>query len=59
MAAEFIIVAAGALAAGVVTGLVGFGTGLTALGFWLQVIEPTVAAPWWPDARLPVRFSRC
>lgn len=45
MVIEIIIVAAGALTAGFVTGLVGFGTGLAALGFWLQVIEPAVAAP--------------
>jgi len=38
-------VGAGALAAGYVTGLAGFGTGLIALGFWLHVIDPVVAAP--------------
>ncbi|MDH3913367.1 MAG: sulfite exporter TauE/SafE family protein [Rhodospirillales bacterium] len=35
----------GALAAGYVTGLAGFGTGLIALGFWLHVIDPLLAAP--------------
>jgi hypothetical protein len=29
---------------GVVTGLAGFGTGLTALAFWLHVVNPVVAA---------------
>jgi uncharacterized membrane protein YfcA len=38
-------VGAGALAAGYVTGLTGFGTGLIALGFWLHVIDPLLAAP--------------
>lgn len=38
-------VAAGALLAGFVSGLAGFGTGLVALGFWLHVIEPHLAAP--------------
>ena len=36
---------AGALAAGFFSGLTGFGTGLVALGFWLHVIEPRLAAP--------------
>lgn len=40
-----LVVAVGALCAGFVTGLAGFGTGLVALGFWLHVIEPRVAAP--------------
>ena len=38
------IVALGALCGGFVTGLAGFGTGLTALGFWLYVLDPVVAA---------------
>ncbi|WP_349569225.1 sulfite exporter TauE/SafE family protein [Azotobacter salinestris] len=38
------IILAGALSGGFVTGLAGFGTGLTALGFWLHVVEPVVAA---------------
>lgn len=39
-----IIVLLGALAGGFVAGLAGFGTGLTALGIWLYVLEPAVAA---------------
>ncbi|MDH3580150.1 MAG: sulfite exporter TauE/SafE family protein [Hyphomicrobiales bacterium] len=35
----------GAALAGIVMGLVGFGTGLAALGFWLFVVEPTLAVP--------------
>ncbi len=35
----------GALLAGFVMGLVGFGTGLAALGFWLFVVEPSLAVP--------------
>jgi len=35
----------GAGLAGFVTGLAGFGTGLFALGFWLHMIEPSLAAP--------------
>ena len=38
------IVVLGALCGGFVTGLAGFGTGLTALGLWLYVVEPVVAA---------------
>ena len=38
-------IGAGALAAGFVSGLAGFGTGLVALGFWLHVIDPLLAAP--------------
>lgn len=38
------MVVAGALAAGFVSGLSGFGTGLTALGLWLHVINPVIAA---------------
>ncbi|MFB8829176.1 hypothetical protein ACE0DR_06800 [Azotobacter sp. CWF10] len=38
------IILAGALSGGFVTGLAGFGTGLTALGFWLHAVEPVVAA---------------
>jgi uncharacterized protein len=37
-------VAAGALIGGLLNGLTGFGTGLTALPLWLQVLEPAVAA---------------
>jgi uncharacterized membrane protein YfcA len=35
----------GALAAGFVTGLAGFGTALVALAFWLHVVEPGLAGP--------------
>jgi uncharacterized membrane protein YfcA len=38
------IIILGALCGGFVTGLAGFGTGLTALGFWLYVVDPVVAA---------------
>lgn len=40
-----IIVTLGALAAGFVSGLAGFGTGLIAMGIWLHVMPPSVAAP--------------
>ncbi len=40
-----LIIGAGALVAGFVSGLAGFGTGLVALGFWLHAIEPLLAAP--------------
>ena len=39
-----IVVFCGALAGGLVNGLTGFGTGLTALGIWLYAIEPATAA---------------
>ncbi len=39
------VIALGALAAGFVTGLAGFGTALVALAFWLHVIDPRVAGP--------------
>lgn len=39
-----LVVMAGAVAGGFVTGLAGFGTGLVALGFWLRVIGPASAA---------------
>lgn len=35
----------GAALAGLVMGLVGFGTGLAALGFWLFVVDPRLAVP--------------
>ena len=45
MGLEFLlIVMAGALAGGFVNGLAGFGTGITALGLWLFVLSPSVAA---------------
>lgn len=40
-----IIVLAGGLTGGLVNGLTGFGTGLTALTFWLYVVPPVVASP--------------
>lgn len=40
-----LFVLAGALAGGFVNGLTGFGTGLTALSFWLHVVPPVLAAP--------------
>jgi uncharacterized membrane protein YfcA len=39
-----IVVFAGALAGGFVAGLAGFGTGITALGIWLYVVEPAQGA---------------
>jgi uncharacterized protein len=38
------IVLLGALAGGFVSGLAGFGTGITALGIWLYALQPTAAA---------------
>jgi uncharacterized membrane protein YfcA len=38
------VLAIGALCGGFVSGLAGFGTGLVALGFWLHVVNPVVAA---------------
>ncbi len=40
-----LVIGAGALVAGFVSGLAGFGTGLVALGFWLHAVEPILAAP--------------
>ena len=40
-----LIVLAGALLAGFVNGLAGFGTGLVALALWLHAIDPVLAAP--------------
>jgi uncharacterized membrane protein YfcA len=39
-----IVVVLGAFCGGFVTGLAGFGTGLTALAFWLHVVDPVAAA---------------
>ena len=39
------MILAGALAGGFVSGLTGFGTGLTALPFWLYATTPALAAP--------------
>jgi uncharacterized protein len=41
---EFFVVLLGALSGGFVSGLAGFGTGITAIGIWLYVLEPAVAA---------------
>lgn len=41
---QIVIVTLGALAGGFVNGLTGFGTALTAMGIWLYVISPPVAA---------------
>ena len=45
MAVTEILVLTGAFMGGYVSGLTGFGTGLTALPFWLSVVNPVVAAP--------------
>ena len=42
--AQIVVVFAGALAGGIVSGMTGFGTALTVLGIWLYAIPPTVAA---------------
>lgn len=39
-----LVIVLGALCGGFVTGFAGFGTGLTALAFWLHVVNPVVAA---------------
>lgn len=41
---QIALVLLGALAAGIVNGLTGFGTGITAMGLWLYALSPTVAA---------------
>ncbi len=41
---QIAIVTLGALAGGFVSGLAGFGTGLTAMGIWLHALPPQVAA---------------
>jgi uncharacterized protein len=41
----FMVLFAGALAGGFVSGLAGFGTALMALGIWLHVMPPAVAVP--------------
>jgi uncharacterized membrane protein YfcA len=42
---EIGLLACGAMLAGFVAGLTGFGTAMTAMAFWLYVIPPVVAAP--------------
>jgi uncharacterized membrane protein YfcA len=41
---QVLLVFAGALAGGVVNGLTGFGTAITAMGFWLHALPPSAAA---------------
>ncbi len=41
---ELIVITGGALAGGFVSGLAGFGTGITAIGIWLYAVSPPVAA---------------
>ncbi|HEX4410865.1 MAG TPA: sulfite exporter TauE/SafE family protein [Xanthobacteraceae bacterium] len=41
---QIALVFAGALAGGIVNGLTGFGTAITAMGLWLYAVPPTVAA---------------
>jgi uncharacterized protein len=41
---QVLIVVVGALAAGIVNGLTGFGTAITALGIWVHAIPPTAAS---------------
>src|SRR5580692_5815979 len=41
---QAVLVLAGAVAGGLVNGLTGFGTALTALGIWLYAIDPAVAS---------------
>ena len=41
----YILLLAGALAGGFVSGLAGFGTALMALGIWLYVLPPSLAVP--------------
>jgi len=43
-AEQVVLILLGALAGGLVNGLTGFGTALTALGIWIYAIPPTVAA---------------
>jgi uncharacterized membrane protein YfcA len=41
---QTIVIVLGALAGGIVAGLAGFGTGITAIGIWLYALSPSVAA---------------
>jgi uncharacterized membrane protein YfcA len=41
---QTIVIVLGALAGGIVAGLAGFGTGITAMGIWLYAVSPSVAA---------------
>src|ERR1700744_2332057 len=44
-AVGYVLLLAGALAGGFVSGLAGFGTALMALGVWLYVLPPSLAVP--------------
>jgi uncharacterized protein len=44
-ALAYLLLFAGALAGGFVSGLAGFGTALMALGIWLYVVPPSIAVP--------------
>src|SRR6202166_1503181 len=44
-AVAYVLLFAGALAGGFVSGLAGFGTALMALGIWLYVLPPSTAVP--------------
>jgi uncharacterized membrane protein YfcA len=41
---QFIVITVGALAGAFVSGLAGFGTGITAISIWLYAVSPPVAA---------------
>jgi uncharacterized membrane protein YfcA len=41
---QIVLILAGALAGGIVNGLTGFGTAITAMGIWLYAVPPPVAA---------------
>ena len=41
---QLIVITFGALAGGFVSGLAGFGTGITAISIWLYAVSPPVAA---------------
>ncbi len=45
MSVDIVFILLGALAAGLISGLTGFGTALAASAFWLYVLSPAVAAP--------------
>lgn len=45
MTVDLLYIIAGALAAGLISGLTGFGTALASSSFWLFVLTPQVAAP--------------
>ena len=45
MLTSTLLITGGALAGGLVSGLTGFGTGLTALPIWLLALPPALASP--------------